>query len=139
MAELEDFDFGYNATMAETGIALATYPRIEPGDYTGRIVKVYGPYLDRGFGVWKLRVEFALTTGELVSAFYNMGSGKTPSLIKPRHKLFRLLVLASGYGKPNVNPSALVNPVTLYRVHIGWSKSGDYSVVTEVLGLSISP
>jgi hypothetical protein len=117
-------------------ISVAQYARVEPGEYTGHIVKTYGPYRDRQFRRWKLRVEFALETGELVSAFYGLGNGKSPSAIKPRFKLYRLLILACGYGRVNVNPEALINPSVLYRLRVGWSESGAYSVVTSVLGLA---
>ena len=135
--EIEHGDLESNPRDApdQAGITIAQYARIEPGEYTGHIVKTYGLYRDRQFGKWKLRVEFALETGEVVSGFYGLGNGKKPSAITPRFKLYRLLTLACGYGLMNVDPDALVNPSVLYRLQVGWSKSGAYSLVTDVLGL----
>ena len=138
MNEFDEIEYNDSRDPPEidrAGITVAQYARIEPGEYTGHIVKIYGPYRDRQFGRWKLRVEFALETGEVVSAFYGLGDGKKPSAITPRFKLYRLLTLACGYGRLNVNPAALVNPAVLYRLKVGWSESGAYSVVTNVLAL----
>jgi hypothetical protein len=133
--EIEHGDLGCDPRDAPA-ITVAQYPRVEPGEYTGQIVKTFGPYRDRQFGRWKLRVEFALETGEVVSAFYGLGNDKKPSVMKPRFKLFRLLTLACGYGRVNLNPAALVNQSVLYRLRVGWSESGAYSLVTDVLGLA---
>jgi hypothetical protein len=132
--ETEHGDLGCDPRDATT-ITVAQYARVEPGEYTGHIVKTFGPYRDRQFGRWKLRIEFALETGEVISAFYGLGNRKNPSAITPRFKLYRLLTLAGGYGRENVNPAALVNPSVLYRLQVGWSKSGAYSVVADVLAL----
>jgi hypothetical protein len=90
-------------------------------------------------GRWKLRVDFALLkTGEVVSAFFNMGDNDKPAKIKPRHKLYRLLVLANDYRPiKTMDPASLVDPSKVYRVQVMWSESETYSVVTNVLSCHV--
>jgi hypothetical protein len=143
-AKSENFTFGHNSAEAaeadaEEFFSLVTYARVEPGEYTARIVKVQGPEYIRKYGRYGLRVEFELEeTGELVSAFYRTGTRKD-SRLHPRHKIYRLLMLASDYGRRKVGPKSLANPDVVYRVRVDWCESKAYSVVAEVLGLEDDP
>jgi hypothetical protein len=76
------------------------YPRMEPGRYLVRGLKVQGPEWVRAFGRWSLRVEFA-TVHEPggVSAFFNLGSDRLKQYIGRQSKYFQAWTLANG-GSP---------------------------------------
>jgi hypothetical protein len=76
------------------------YPRMEPGRYLVRGLKVQGPEWVRAFSRWSLRVEFA-TVHEPggVSAFFNLGSDRLKQYIGRQSKYFQAWTLANG-GPP---------------------------------------
>jgi hypothetical protein len=73
------------------------YPRMEPGRYLVRGLKVQGPQWVRAFSRWCLRVEFA-TVHEPggVSAFFNLGSDRLKQYIGRQSKYFQAWTLANG-------------------------------------------
>jgi hypothetical protein len=78
----------------------ADYPRMEPGRYLVRGLKVQGPEWVRAFSRWSLRVEFA-TVHEPggVSAFFNFGSDRLKQYIGRQSKYFHAWTIANG-GPP---------------------------------------
>jgi hypothetical protein len=73
------------------------YPRMEPGRYLVRGLKVQGPQWVRAFSRWCLRIEFA-TVHELggVSAFFNLGSDRLKQYIGRQSKYFHAWTIANG-------------------------------------------
>ena len=73
------------------------YPRMEPGRYLVRGLKVQGPEWVRAFSRWSLRIEFA-TVHEPggVSAFFNLGSDRLKQYIGRQSKYFQAWTIANG-------------------------------------------
>jgi hypothetical protein len=73
------------------------YPRMEPGRYLVRGLKIQGPEWVRAFSRWSLRVEFA-TVHEPggVSAFFNLGSDRLKQYIGRQSKYFQAWTIANG-------------------------------------------
>jgi hypothetical protein len=75
----------------------AEYPRLEPGRYVVRGVKIQGPEWVRAFSRWSLRIEFATVHQDgCVSAFFNLGSSRDKHHIGRQSKYFRAWTLANG-------------------------------------------
>jgi hypothetical protein len=106
---------------------------VEPGDYVGRCVSVYGPYKSR-WQQWKVRLQFVLESGELVSMHANLGRGETWSRrITGKMKLSHMLRAAGAKTLAD-----LVNPDMLWRVRVEkrarHNGNQEYSLITDVIG-----
>jgi hypothetical protein len=84
----------YAPTLVWEGVE---YPRMEPGRYLVRGLKVQGPEWVRAFSRWSIRIEFA-TVHEPggVSAFFNLGSDRLKQYIGRQSKYFQAWTLANG-------------------------------------------
>jgi hypothetical protein len=108
------------------------YSLVESGAYRGMAIRSQGPEQVRRYGRWGLLVEFVLENGAKVCAFYNLGRGQEPR-ITHRGKYFQHWCIANG-GLPgqgeDMSPRVFIGRAFLIKVRV--SKSGDYSLVSEI-------
>jgi hypothetical protein len=94
---------------------------------------MYGPYLSH-WKCWKIRLQFVLEGGDIVSMYANLGSGKDWSRRLTRR--MKIFYMAKAAGATSL--SGLVNPRILWRVSVERiapeGESGAYSIVEDIIG-----